>query len=118
MAALAAEEMDQAARRDLGGVFRRINLLACFVALALAISLGLVFWSAFSQDAVAISERTRLATVAIEFTTAALNRIVGDYSRWDDAFDHLAGEVDEEWALNNIQDNLWESFDVGGRYLS
>lgn len=116
-AALAAEEMEQAARRDLGGVFRRINLLACFVALALAISLGLVFWSAFSQDAVATSERTRLATVAIESTTAALNRIVGDYSRWDDAFDHLAGEVDEEWALNNIQDNLWESFDVGAVYV-
>lgn len=90
----------------------RVNLLLFLIAVAVCLSLGLTVWSAIKQDEITRVENFSLARSAITTDQRTLLRIIKDYSVWDDAYQNLSLNPDQEWWRENFQSDLHDNFGV------
>ncbi len=80
------------------------------VGLTLLIALGLLWHVAGRQDEHAEQLSRRLLATSLAERREALERILGDYAGWGDAYQHLHVTVDPEWAFvaGNVGRSLYE----------
>tara|TARA_R110002110_G_scaffold260260_1_gene475896 strand:- start:81199 stop:82914 length:1716 start_codon:yes stop_codon:yes gene_type:complete len=103
---------DPGLRNNAAAFHNRVNLLLFLIAVAVCLSLGLTVWSAIKQDEITKVENFSLASSAITTDQRTLLRIIKDYSVWDDAYENLSLNPDQEWWRDNLQSDLHDNFGV------
>lgn len=95
-------------------VARYLVALVGLLVLSLAITVGLLFWSAKTQDEIAIEGSRHLASTAIELKSANLKKILTDYTWWNEAYQQMAVTFDPQWFDENFGDGdyLRDSFGI------
>ena len=73
---------------------------------------ALIWISARDQDKLALEQSIEYVGDTITVELQQLGQIVKDYSWWTDAFGHLALEVDEDWAHNNVGFHAYTVHDI------
>lgn len=76
--------------------------LACMFVVAIAIGVALLAALVVRMDQQAAAQTRLMMNGALETRTSALATMTRDYGRWDDAVLKLYGEVDRDWAFNNL----------------
>lgn len=88
---------------------------------SLALSLGVVAYflnvSAARENEVAFRESRHIVETAFSFAKRDLSNLVKDYAWWDDTVQNTTGNVDLNWAEDNIGNYLQNSFDVTGSFV-
>jgi PAS domain S-box-containing protein len=72
-------------------------LLAWLLVFSLALTLGLLLWSAKSQDEIAVAGSRHLASTAVRVLQSNLTKTVTDYTYWDDAYRNFAQDFNPDW---------------------
>ncbi len=100
------------------GLTWRIRMMAGLLVLSLAMTLGLVLWSAESQDDIAVSQSRHLARSALNVTLGNVSKILTDYTWWDDAYFNLSGVFDSDWYDENFADSeyLYDTFGIASSF--
>jgi len=75
--------------------------LTALAAVALITCATLVALLVVKMDARAAQEKQRMVAGALVRETSSLKASARDYSRWDDAVDHLYGQLDRAWLSSN-----------------
>ena len=92
--------------------------LAGMFVVAVAIGVALLAALVLRMDQQATAQTRLMVKGALETRASALAAMTRDYGRWDDAVLNLYGEVDREWALNNLANATHVLvFDQGGGTL-
>jgi sensor domain CHASE-containing protein len=76
--------------------------IAVLVAVAMAVVVGFVWFSAKNQDQIALRQTIQSVDEAITRKTQQVGLVAKDYSWWTDAVRNLDLSFDAEWAHTNI----------------
>ena len=89
------------------GLTSQIRLLAELLACSLALTLALLFWSAKSQDEIAIESSRQLASTALGVQLSNLKKVLTDHTYWDDAYRNTVETFDPDWFDLNLGSNTF-----------
>ena len=67
------------------GLTTQIRLLTGLLVFSLALTLALLFWSAKTQDKIAVDSSRHLAGTALSVQLSNVKKILTDYTYWDEA---------------------------------
>ena len=84
------------------GVTKRFRLLALLLAFSLALTVGLLFWSAQRQDEIAVAGSRNLASTALRALQSSMMQTLTDYTYWDLAYQNLAEDFNPDWFDDEI----------------
>jgi len=84
------------------GLTTQIRLLAGLLVFSLALTLALLFWSAKSQDKIAIDSSRHLASTALSVQLGNLEKVLTDYTYWDEAYQKTVETFDPDWFDENF----------------
>ncbi len=102
------------------GLTTQIRLLAGLLAFSLTLTLALVFWSAKSQDKIAVEDSRHLANAAIGVQLSHLQKTLIDYTFWDDAYERTVEGFDPDWFDENFgdADYLRDTFGITTSFIA
>ncbi|MBT5895596.1 MAG: hypothetical protein HOH61_06810, partial [Rhodospirillaceae bacterium] len=102
------------------GLSNQIRLLAVLLVTSLALTVALLFWFAHSQDKVAAANARHLAQTAVTVQTNNLQKILTDYTWWDEAYQKLVTNFDTAWFDENFAegDYLGDTFGITTSFLA
>ena len=97
----------------------QMRLLAGLLAASLALTVALLFWSAHSQDKIAQANARHLAKTALSVQFNSLQKLLIDYTWWDEAYQKSAATFDPDWFDATFADSeyLEDSFGITGSFL-
>jgi len=97
----------------------QMRLLACLLAASLALTVALLFWSAHSQDKIALADARHLAKTALGVQFNSLQKLLTDYTWWDEAYQNSAETFDPDWFDANFADAPYfrDSFGITGSFV-
>src|SRR5258706_3151268 len=78
---------------------------------------GLVFFSASSQDRIALEKSTDIARAVLNARQRDLAKVNHDYAWWADAVQNLVDHPDAAWAGDNIGQPLFDTFGITGAFV-
>jgi len=84
------------------GLTTKIRLLAGLLVFSLALTLALLFWSAKSQDKIAVDSSRHLASTALSVQLGNLKKILTDYTYWDEAYQKTVETFDPDFFDENF----------------
>ena len=94
-------------RRDQADVgVRAIAILACLFAAALVLIGTTIYFGSVRQDATQRANEERIVRASLAILERSIGDNLVDYTRWDDAVQHLAIAFDPAWAKRNIGPNI------------
>jgi PAS domain S-box-containing protein len=96
------------------------GLLVPFVLIALlgtAFVAGTLVIAAGGQDRIAQEAETRAVRNEIERLRKQVERVVVDYSYWDQAVENLVGKFDADWTANNLGSYLSDVHEIDVSYV-
>ncbi|MBT7760050.1 MAG: hypothetical protein HN732_22160 [Rhodospirillaceae bacterium] len=101
------------------GLTVQIRLLAGLLVLSLALTVASLFWSAQSQDKIAEADARHLAGTALKVQMSILQKLLTDYTWWDDAYLKSVAAFDPGWFDENFgnADYLRDTFGVTGSFI-
>ncbi len=96
-----------------------IGVLASLLVVSLAITLGLVFWSAKTQDSIAVESSRSLAETALTLRKGNLQSTLIDYTYWDEAYENTSKAFSLSWFAENYGDYpyLTDTFGITSTYV-
>ncbi|MGH6897487.1 MAG: bifunctional diguanylate cyclase/phosphodiesterase [Geminicoccaceae bacterium] len=86
--------------------------IAGLVALAMGVVVAFIWFSATTQDRIALEKSIEAVQTAIERSHAAIGANVTDYAWWNDAVAHLDLSLDEAWADVNVGAYQYETYEI------
>jgi sensor domain CHASE-containing protein len=86
--------------------------IAALVALAMGVVVTFIWFSATTQDRIALEKSIEAVQTAIERRHAAIAANVTDYAWWNDAVQHLDLSLDEAWADVNVGAYQYETYEI------
>lgn len=86
--------------------------IALLVVLAMAVVVGFVWYSASTQDRIALEKSIEAVRTAVTRKHAQLGATATDYGWWNDAVEHLDLSLDEGWADDNIGLYQYETYGI------
>jgi len=84
--------------------------IAALVALAMTVVVALVWYSATTQDRIALEKSIEAVETALHRKHAAIGASATDYGWWNDAVANLDLSLNEEWADTNIGAYQYETY--------
>jgi signal transduction histidine kinase len=97
----------------------QIRLFAALLVASLALTVASLLWSAHSQDEIARNDSRHLANTALMVQMGSLQKILTDYTWWDEAYQNLVGTFDPAWYDENFADAdyLRDTFGITGSFV-
>jgi diguanylate cyclase (GGDEF)-like protein/PAS domain S-box-containing protein len=86
--------------------------IAALVALAMGVVVAFIWFSATTQDRIALEKSIESVQTAIERRHGAIGANVTDYAWWNDAVEHLDLALDETWADDNVGAYQYENYEI------
>lgn len=86
------------------GLTSQLRLLAGLLIVSLALTVASLFWSAHSQDKIAIANARHLAGTAVKVQMNGVKKLATDYTWWDEAYQKMAESFDPDWFDENFAD--------------
>ncbi len=101
------------------GLTTQTRLLSGLLVFNLAMTLGLLFWSARTQDQIAISSSRNLADTVRSQELSSVKKILTDYTLWDDAYHYAVETFDPDFFDENFGDSayLQEAFGITTAFI-
>ncbi len=101
------------------GLTTQIRLLAGLLVFSLALTLALLFWSAKSQDKIAVGSSRHLASTALGVQLGYLKKILTDYTYWDEAYQKTVETFDTDFFDENFGagDYLRDTFGITSSFV-
>ncbi len=101
------------------GLTTQIRLLAGLLVFSLALTLALLFWSAKSQDKIAVEDSRHLTSTALSVQLSNLKKILTDYTYWDEAYQKTVETVDPDFFDENFGsgDYLRDTFGITASFV-
>ena len=108
--------MKNSAFSDLAVNVRRLTILLVFT---LVVMLGLFVWSADRQNRLMAEASQKFLSTALEIKASSLNKILRDYTFWDDAYQAVVVDFDTAWVEDNYGDGdyLRDTFNITESFL-
>ena len=86
--------------------------IAGLVALAMGVVVAFIWFSASTQDRIALEKSIEAVQTAMQRSHAAIGANVTDYAWWNDAVEHLDLSLDEAWADINVGVYQYETYQI------
>jgi len=101
------------------GLTRQVRLLAGLLVFSLTLTLALLFWSTKSQDKIAVDYSRQIANTALGVQLSNLEKLVTDYTLWDDAYQRTIETFDPDWFDVNFGDGLYlrDTFGITSSFI-
>lgn len=101
------------------GLTTQIRVLAGLLVASLVLALGLLLWSAKTQDRIAIDSSRHLARTALAVQFSSIEKLLTDYTFWDDAYLKLVKTTDLDWFDENFADGAYlrDTFGITSSFL-
>ncbi|MBT6986809.1 MAG: hypothetical protein HN956_20815, partial [Rhodospirillaceae bacterium] len=96
------------------GIRSQLILLAGLLGLSLVLTMASLFWSGYSQDKIALENSRHLAGTALKVQLSTLQKIITDYTYWDEAYLKTVEKFDPSWFDENFADGeyLGDTFGI------
>jgi diguanylate cyclase (GGDEF)-like protein/PAS domain S-box-containing protein len=86
--------------------------IAALVALAMGVVVAFIWFSASTQDRIALEKSIEAVQTAMQRRHDAIAANLADYAWWNDAVEHLDLSLDEAWADVNIGAYQYETYGI------
>ncbi len=91
----------------IAGLTMQTRLLSGLLMFSLAMTLGLLFWSARTQDSIAAAASRHLADTVRSAELSSVKNLLTDYTLWDDAYKYTVKDFDPDFFDENFGDGAY-----------